>query len=185
MCSSDLESLAEAQRWYAALEPHAEVVLGAQTVLLKGEPSALRSLVHHTTPAPVTGLSGHPTLEIPVTYDGADLDEVAAHTGLSVQEVIEAHIDSDWIVAFGGFAPGFAYLTGGDPRLVVPRRDSPRASVPAGSVGLAGAFSGIYPRESPGGWQLLGHTDLAMWDLDRDPPALLLPGRTIRFVVVL
>lgn len=87
-------------------------------------------------------------------------------------------------MAFGGFVPGFAYLTGGDPRLVVPRRSSPRTSVPAGAVGLAGAFSGIYPRESPGGWQLIGHTKSAMWDLDREPPALLVTGGRVRFVAV-
>jgi KipI family sensor histidine kinase inhibitor len=85
-------------------------------------------------------------------------------------------------VAFGGFAPGFAYLVGGDPRLQVPRRDSPRTSVPAGSVGLAGEFSGVYPRSSPGGWQLIGRTELAMWDVRRDPPALLVAGATVRFV---
>jgi KipI family sensor histidine kinase inhibitor len=84
-------------------------------------------------------------------------------------------------VAFGGFAPGFAYLVGGDPRLQVPRRDEPRTKVPAGAVGLAGEFSGVYPRQSPGGWQLIGRTDVAMWDLDRDPPALLTAGATVRF----
>ncbi|MBK5217693.1 MAG: carboxyltransferase domain-containing protein, partial [Propionibacteriales bacterium] len=82
----------------------------------------------------------------------------------------------------GGFAPGFAYLAGGDQRLSVPRRSSPRTRIPAGAVGLAGEFSGIYPRESPGGWQIIGHTDVAVWDVDREPPALLLPGHTVRFV---
>jgi KipI family sensor histidine kinase inhibitor len=84
-------------------------------------------------------------------------------------------------VAFGGFAPGFAYLIGGDTRLEVPRRDEARTKVPAGAVGLAGEFSGIYPRPSPGGWQLLGHTELSMWDVDRDPPALLQPGTLVQF----
>ena len=83
---------------------------------------------------------------------------------------------------FGGFAPGFAYLAGGDPRLRVPRLDAPRASVPAGSVGLAGEFSGVYPRSSPGGWRLLGTTDVPLWDTDRDPPAILRPGVSVRFV---
>ena len=92
-------------------------------------------------------------------YDGPDLDDVAALTGLSRAEVVAAHTGTPWRVAFGGFAPGFAYLVGGDPRLRVPRRDRPRPSVPAGSVGLAGEFSGVYPRSSPGGWQLLGTTD--------------------------
>lgn len=120
-------------------------------------------------------------VEIPVTYDGPDLSDVAKLTGLSEREVVEAHTGTLWRVAFGGFAPGFGYLIGGDPRLGVPRRDSARTAVPAGAVGLAGEFSGVYPRESPGGWQLIGTTSLAMWDLDRDPPALLRAGARVRF----
>ena len=123
-------------------------------------------------------------VEVPVVYDGPDLEEVARLTGLSPEAVVRAHTSTPWRVAFGGFAPGFAYLVGGDPRLVVPRRPSPRAAVPAGAVGLAGEFSGIYPRASPGGWQLLGTTDLTLWDERRDPPALLTPGRAVRFVAV-
>ena len=115
-------------------------------------------------------------------YDGPDLDDVAALTGLSRSEVVAAHTGRPWRVAFGGFAPGFAYLVGGDPRLRVPRRDRPRPSVPAGSVGLAGEFSGVYPRSSPGGWQLVGTTSAVLFDVDRDPPALLGPGTTVRFV---
>lgn len=121
-------------------------------------------------------------LEIPVTYDGPDLADVADLTGLSEREVVEAHTGSTWRVAFGGFAPGFGYLVGGDPRLEVPRRESSRTKVPAGAVGLAGTFSGVYPRESPGGWQLIGTTKAPMWDLERDPPALLVPGAVVRFV---
>ena len=121
-------------------------------------------------------------VEIPVHYDGPDLGEVAALTGLTPGEVVAAHTGSAWRVGFGGFAPGFAYLVGGDPRLTVARRPEPRTRVPAGSVGLAGEFSGIYPRESPGGWQLIGTTDVALWDADRKPPALLVPGTTVRFV---
>jgi KipI family sensor histidine kinase inhibitor len=122
------------------------------------------------------------TIEIPVRYDGPDLKEVAQHTGLSIPEIVAAHTGTDWRVAFGGFAPGFAYLSWGDPRLAVPRRHEPRTSVPAGSVGLAGEFSAIYPRSSPGGWQLIGHTDVVVFDADREPPALLQPGMTVRFV---
>ena len=121
-------------------------------------------------------------VEVAVRYDGADLDEVARLTGLSRAEVVEAHTGTTWRVGFGGFAPGFAYLVGGDPRLRVPRRADPRTRVPAGSVALAGEFSGIYPQDSPGGWQLLGTTDTVLWDVDREPPALLTPGRTVRFV---
>ena len=117
-----------------------------------------------------------------MTYDGEDLAEVGRLTGLGERGVVEAHTGQTWTVAFAGFSPGFGYLIGQDDRLHVPRRDNPRTKVPAGSVGLAGEFSGVYPRESPGGWQLLGRTDLAMWDLDRDPPALLHPGVRVRFV---
>lgn len=121
-------------------------------------------------------------VEIAVRYDGPDLDDVASLTGLSVREVVAAHTGRSWRVGFGGFAPGFAYLVGGDPRLGVPRRSSPRTSVPAGAVGLAGEFSGIYPRSSPGGWQLIGSTEVVVWDEERDPPALLEPGVTVQFV---
>ncbi len=178
----DCASLDEAQGWFAALHDEVDAVLGARTVLLRGEPSELRALVDHSEPRDITAAKDAEEIEIPVTYDGADLADVASHTGLSEDEIVAAHIGAPWTVAFGGFAPGFAYLVGGDERLVVPRRDSPRTSVPAGSVGLAGEFSGVYPRSSPGGWQLIGHTDAVMFDVDRDPPALLAPGAHVRFV---
>lgn len=178
----DCESLDEAQRWFAALHDEAEAVLGARTVLLRGEPAALRTLVGRTIPGDAAA-AGDSEVEVPVVYDGADLDEIARLTGLSTDAVVEAHTGTPWTVAFGGFAPGFCYLVDGDSRLRVPRRESPRARVPAGSVGLAGEFSGVYPRESPGGWQLLGRTGLAMWDTTRDEPALLTAGMTVRFVV--
>ncbi|KRC92846.1 hypothetical protein ASE25_06000 [Terrabacter sp. Root85] len=121
-------------------------------------------------------------VEVPVRYGGPDLDEVAHLTGLTRDEVVRAHTGTTWRVGFGGFAPGFAYLVDGDPRLHVPRRGEPRTRVPAGSVALAGDFSGIYPQDSPGGWQLIGTTDAVLWDVDRDPPALLAPGTSVRFV---
>ncbi|WP_006241748.1 5-oxoprolinase subunit B family protein [Mycolicibacterium tusciae] len=126
-------------------------------------------------------------VEIDVVYDGPDLDEVARLTELSVDEVVAAHTGTPWRVGFGGFAPGFAYLVGGDSRLEVPRRAEPRTKVPVGAVGLAGEFSGVYPRESPGGWQLIGRTaegQAALWDVDRDPPALLTPGMWVQFRAV-
>lgn len=126
--------------------------------------------------------AGHPEVAIPVRYDGVDLDDVAALTGLSRQQVVAAHTGSPWTVGFCGFAPGFAYLVGGDPRLEVPRRSEPRTSVPAGAVALAGPFSGVYPRSSPGGWQVIGHTAAPLWDVSRQPPALLHPGASVRFV---
>jgi KipI family sensor histidine kinase inhibitor len=137
-----------------------------------------------TLPIAVSGdvPTGDQVIEIPVHYDGPDLAEVAELSGLSVQDVIAAHTGTDWRVAFCGFAPGFAYLGWGDPRLAVPRRREPRTSVPAGSVALAGEFSAIYPRSSPGGWQLIGHTETVVFDIAREPPALLQPGVAVRFV---
>lgn len=120
-------------------------------------------------------------VEIPVSYHGEDLADVAELTGLSVEEVIRRHTESTFTVAFCGFAPGFGYLVGGDPALHVPRRSSPRTKIPAGAVALAGAFSGVYPQASPGGWQIIGTTPEKMWDLSRDPPALFQPGYRVRF----
>jgi KipI family sensor histidine kinase inhibitor len=121
-------------------------------------------------------------VEVAVVYDGEDLRDVARMTGMTVRDVVARHLRPEYQVAFCGFAPGFAYIAGGDPALRVPRRDSPRTRVPVGAVGLADEFTGIYPRGMPGGWQLIGRTDVALWDLDRDPPALLPPGSRVRFV---
>ena len=120
-------------------------------------------------------------VEIPVRYDGEDLGDVAELTGLAVAEVVRRHTESEFTVAFCGFAPGFGYLVGGDPALHVPRRRSPRTRIPAGSVALAGAFGGVYPQASPGGWQIIGTTPLKMWDIESDPGALFQPGYRVRF----
>lgn len=167
-----------------------DLVPAARTLLVVARPGTdLSALAHEIRSAAATADPTRPAapdrlVEVPVRYDGPDLDAVAAHTGLTPAEVVAAHTGRPWRVAFGGFAPGFAYLVGGDPRLVVPRHAEPRTRVPAGAVGLAGEFSGVYPRESPGGWQLIGRTDLALWDADRDPPALLAPGTSVRFTEV-
>jgi len=121
-------------------------------------------------------------VEIPVDYQGEDLDEVAQLLKLSREDVIALHTGSEYTVAFTGFAPGFAYLSGGHPRLNIPRRATPRTRIPAGAIGLAGLFSGVYPRASPGGWQIIGVTATPMWDLSRDVPALLQPGFRVRFI---
>jgi KipI family sensor histidine kinase inhibitor len=166
----------------------AEVVPAAETVLVVAEEgadvAALRSALLGIRAGPVRAApdDAH-VVEIPVRYDGPDLADVARLTGLSEREVVDAHTASTWRVAFSGFAPGFGYLVGGDPCLEVPRRGSARTAVPAGAVGLAGHYCGVYPRESPGGWQLIGTTSTAMWDLDRDPPAILYAGARVRFVV--
>ncbi len=163
-----------------------EVVPGAQTLLLRldapltaAERQRLLALDVADQP-----LDEQNVLSIEVDYSGADLAEVAELTGLDPAGVVAAHTSQIWTVAFCGFAPGFGYLVGEDDRLRVPRRDRPRTSVPAGAVGLADAFSGIYPRSGPGGWQLIGRTDAPLWDLDREPPALLRPGVRVRFTAV-
>ena len=121
---------------------------------------------------------------IPVLYDGADLAEVARLTGLAERAVVARHTGGDYVVGFVGFAPGFAYLLGLDPRLHVPRLDSPRTAVPAGSVAIAGPYAAIYPTASPGGWRLLGRTATTVFDVEREPPALLAPGPRVRFTEV-
>lgn len=123
-------------------------------------------------------------VEIPVAYDGADLAEVAARCGLTPAEVVQRHTAPTYTAAFAGFAPGFVYLEGLDPALVLPRRAEPRTRVPAGSVAIAADHAAVYPRESPGGWHLLGRTGAVMFDAEADPPALVQPGDRVRFVAV-
>lgn len=144
-------------------------------------PAAARGWIERTVPEPPEAAADE-VVELAVRYDGDDLAEVAALLGITSREVVERHTASRWRVAFGGFAPGFAYLVTDHDGLRVPRRATPRTAVPAGSVGLAGEFSGVYPRSSPGGWQLIGRTDAALWDVSADPPALLRPGIEVRFV---
>ena len=162
-----------------------DIVPAATTVLVTVAPrtdlAAVRRAVLDLDIRPGAAPPPGDTVEIPVVYDGPDLAEVGELTGLGRDGVVEAHTATPWRVAFGGFAPGFAYLVDGDPRLDVARRAEPRTTVPAGSVGLAGRFSGVYPRPSPGGWQLIGRTELTLWSMDDG--ALLQPGGLVRFVV--
>jgi KipI family sensor histidine kinase inhibitor len=122
------------------------------------------------------------TIEIPVLYDGPDLAFVAEHCQLSIPEIIRLHSDAEYTVYMMGFLPGFPYLGGLPEQLHVPRRANPRTHVPAGSVAIAGAQAGIYPQESPGGWQLLGRIEIPLYDPQREPPFLLAPGDNVRFI---
>jgi len=161
-----------------------DLVAAARTVLvvLDRPPSDLdvATLRRPAPDAAPVGEAGR-TLELPVVFDGEDLGDVAELTGRSVGAVIAALTGVELTVAFGGFAPGFGYLSGLPDDLHVPRRTTPRTRVPAGSVALAGPFAGVYPQASPGGWQLVGRTDAVLFDVDRDPPALLVPGTPVRF----
>ncbi len=163
-----------------------DVVPAARTVLVRFDPAltsvqAVTIRLLHVRPAsgdrPVAG-----TVEIPVVYDGADLDEVSDGLGWSRAELVAAHLDQVWTAGFVGFTPGFAYLVPDGAWPQVPRRQDPRTAVPAGAVGLAGTYCGVYPRSSPGGWSLIGRTDAPVWDVHRDPPALLVSGTKVRFV---
>ncbi len=158
-----------------------EIVPAARTVLLDGldAPSRLAGRLASWEVPPVPARA-EDIVEIRVHYDGPDLADVAAHWGVAEDEVARIHAAAVFRVAFCGFAPGFGYLTG-LPR-EVPRRATPRTAVPAGSVGLAGPYTGVYPRSSPGGWQLIGRTDAVLWDHTRDPAALLRPGVRVRFI---
>jgi KipI family sensor histidine kinase inhibitor len=182
-CGDLAETLGLAPLVRAAAPEVTEVVPGACTLLLRlARPlsSGARERLLALEARPVRSEDA-PTVTLPVVYDGADLAEVAAHCGLGVADVVAAHTGQTWTVAFCGFAPGFGYLVGEDDRLAVPRRATPRTRVPAGAVGLAGSFAGVYPRAGPGGWQLIGRTTTVLWDLAVEPPALLQPGTRVRF----
>ena len=166
----------------APLPGQQELVPAARTVLvvLDRPPSeADRAALRRLRPEPPAD-DERGEVDIPVVFDGPDLAEVAGRTGRPVRELVSALTSAELTVAFSGFAPGFGYLTGLPADLHVPRRPTPRTRVPAGSVGLAGPYAGIYPTASPGGWQLVGRNDAVLFDVDREPPALLRPGVRVR-----
>lgn len=187
----ELDDLDEVLGLYAALADNlpigvVDVVPAARTLLVVTDPaltslSAAADAVQRTTPRR-DRLDAGDLVEIPVSYDGEDLQEAAELLGCDDAELVRRHTADEWTVAFCGFSPGFGYLTSKTWQSEVPRRSSPRKSVPPGSVALAGEFSGVYPRESPGGWQLIGRTELAVFDLSREPATLLRPGVRVRFV---
>ncbi|WP_109472545.1 5-oxoprolinase subunit B family protein [Ornithinimicrobium cavernae] len=185
----ELDSLEEVLAQYAALLnadlPVLDLVPAGRTILVVGDRDTdLRSLaaqLRTIAPGEHTARSGTP-VEVPVRYDGADLADAADLLGCSPEELVRRHQEEEWTVAFCGFAPGFGYLAGSRFHWDTPRRSSPRTRVPAGSLALAGEFTGVYPRESPGGWQLIGHALVEVFDLDREPAALLVPGASVRFV---
>ena len=183
----ELDDLDQVLGYYAALtaDPPADVVdvvPAARTVLVttSGSLDVLSRALRLVTPALGARAAGD-LIEIPVVYDGEDLNEVARLLDCSAAEVVARHTGDEWTVAFCGFAPGFGYLTSAG-SWDIPRRESPRTKVPTGAVALAGEFSGVYPRESPGGWQLIGRTSVRIFDSERDPAALFHPGRRVRFV---
>jgi len=149
---------------------------------LRTEPAALEAAALALWVKPPRRQQLGRLVEIPVIYDGPDLGDVASHCGLSIDEVLRRHTAGDYVVYFIGFQPGFAYLGGLDESLHTPRRSEPRVAVPRGSVGIGGAQTGIYPLVTPGGWQLIGRTSLALFDPQAEPPTLLAPGDRVRFV---
>ncbi|PRQ11254.1 allophanate hydrolase [Corynebacterium sp. 13CS0277] len=169
-----------------------ELVPAAQTVLVTidaagGDPKAIHRDLEQLLETPdraATGAGAGDVAhhEIPVRYEGDDLADVAEHYGVSVEALVARHTETQWTAAFGGFAPGFAYLVCDDPWWNTPRRSQPRPNIPQGSVALAGTYSGVYPQQSPGGWQILGFTDTLMFDVEREQPNLIAVGDTIRFI---
>lgn len=176
----------QARRVSGALEA-TDLIPGATTVLVDGveEPELLAADIPDWVLGEESEPSGEP-VEIPIAYDGPDIEAVAGHWGVSVEEVAEIHASVEYEAAFCGFTPGFAYLEGLPERCHTPRRDDPRKQVLAGSVGVAGAYTGVYPRSSPGGWQLIATMTNPgrLWNEHREPAALLVPGTRVRFVAV-
>jgi KipI family sensor histidine kinase inhibitor len=187
----ELDQLDEVLALYATLvdkvpEGVVDIVPAARTLLLVTDPaltslSAVEMTVRSTTPRADLRDSGE-LVEIPVIYDGEDLEETATLLDCDAAGLVRRHTAAEWTVAFCGFIPGFGYLTSTTWTGEVPRRSSPRKKVPPGSVALAGGYAGVYPRESPGGWQLIGRTGLTMFDPARDPAAIFRPGMRVRFV---
>ncbi|WP_421743420.1 5-oxoprolinase subunit B family protein [Cellulomonas sp.] len=186
---AEVRALDDAVRAARGTDPEAEAIVdqvpAARTLLLRvrdgADPGSLPVERWWAGRTEAAGETGTTEVVLDVVYDGADLDGVARLTGLTVDEVVARHTGALYTVAFGGFMPGFAYLVGLDPLLRVPRLDTPRERVPAGSVAIADEFSAVYPAATPGGWRLLGRCDVELFDVARETPALLQPGTRVRF----
>ena len=168
-----------------------ELVPAARTILIGVDPAVMPLESAATWVRRVPAEAGSraagaaaPPITIPVAYQGDDLETTAMLLAVSAEALVARHTAIEWRVAFVGFAPGFGYLVSDDWPFEVPRLDAPRTRVPAGAVALAGGFGGVYPRQSPGGWRIIGRTDAVLWDPDADPPALLVPGRRVRFEAI-
>ncbi|MEP7048666.1 MAG: allophanate hydrolase subunit 1 [Ilumatobacteraceae bacterium] len=159
-----------------------DVIPAARTVLVTYHHVDRAALEMLLVPAETALRPEGPIVEIPVVYDGIDLDEVSEGTGLSIELVIATHSATVYSAAFLGFTPGWAYLVGLPATLHLPRRSTPRTAITAGSVAIANEFTGVYPTVSPGGWHLLGHTTERMFDVDRDKPSLVMAGDRVKFV---
>ncbi len=159
-----------------------DIVAGARTVLLDGVEPGVEALLADWLPVPAGAAAEGPLVQIRATFDGEDLAEVAEHWQVPIADAVNRLLETPLHVAFCGFAPGFAYLRGLPPEWAVPRRPVPRPRVPAGAIGLAGSYAGIYPTASPGGWRLVGHTTQKLFEVRRKPPALLTPGDRVRLV---
>jgi KipI family sensor histidine kinase inhibitor len=188
----ELPDLVAVHGLYAALRDNLplgviDLVPAARTLLVvlhahTADHAAVTATLQATQPIRIA--ASDTIVEVPVLYDGEDLQEVARLASLSPNQVIQRHCAPEYVVGFCGFMPGFGYLLGLDPGLQLPRRPTPRIRVPPGAVAIAGEYTAVYPRSSPGGWHLLGHTDIALFDVERDPPALLAPTTRVRFRAV-
>lgn len=181
----------EVAAWYAELVRQradgritaVDIVPAARTVLIDGvpDPHKIQESLQNAPDPEKSSRNRGPLITVPTVYDGLDLADIAERWNTTPNGVVDRHQELEFEVAFCGFAPGFAYLTGLPPELRVPRLSEPRVSVPRGSVALADEYAAVYPAASPGGWRLLGRTDLVLFDLERDPPSLFQPGARVRF----
>ena len=191
----ELDDAGQRRRLHRALSDHpaegtVDLVPAQTTVLVQVESAdLLPGAVAHVQDLLAGGLDAveegsREPLPVPVRYDGLDMSDMADLLDMTTDELVKHHSDQLWTVEFAGFMPGFGYMSGVDWPYRIPRRSSPRTRIPPGSIALADGFTGAYPQASPGGWQIIGTTEMTLWDENADPPALLLPGAVIKFEAV-